>query len=119
MSYFNNYSTYPYYPQSYTGNIEQIKWVEGEVGAKAFQQPVGWPANTPIALWDSTEKKIFLKSWNGVGMANPLQELEYTIKEPINQFPTLPDGNSGSNYVTREDFEELKQEIQKLAKQFE
>ena len=116
MAYYNNYyPTYPYY-QSYSNQNNGMVWVEGEVGAKAYQQPVGWPANTPIALWDSTDKKVFLKSWNAVGMANPLQELDYTIKDN-GQIPAI--SGAANNYVTREDFDELKKEIQKLSKQFE
>lgn len=119
MAYYPNY--YPQYPynsfqsQSYGNQFKSMEWVEGEVGAKAFQMPQGWPAETPIALWDSTEKKIFLKSWNAMGMAKPMQELDYEIKEnPV----MLPEGNSGapdmSQYVTKADLEELKKEIRSL-----
>ena len=119
MAYYNNYPQYPYaYPQSYSSNIESMKWVEGEVGAKAFQMPPGWPAETPIALWDNSEKKIYLKSWNAMGMPNQIQELIYEIKEK--PAPALPGNVSGSTqstqYVTREDFDQLKEEIQNLSK---
>ena len=118
MSYYNYYQPYPYYQQtqSYANNNQKtMEWVEGEVGAKAFQMPAGWPVNTPIALWDSTEKKVFLKSWNQMGMANPMQELDYEIKEQPNIY--LAEGVSGkdmSNYATKEDLNELKQMVQKL-----
>lgn len=107
---------YPYQQQSYANNnFEPMKWVDGEVGAKAFQMPTGWPINTPIALWDSTEKKIFLKSWNQMGMANPMQELDYTIKEQPN--PMLLENMSGKDmaqYATKHELEELRNEIHNL-----
>ena len=121
MAYYYPNAFYPQYPyNSYQQNqpgtqVKTLEWVEGEVGAKAFQMPQGWPAEAPIALWDSTDKKIFLKSWNAMGMAKPLQELDYEIKE---QPVLLPEGNSGhsdmSQYVTKEDFEELKKEIKNI-----
>lgn len=120
----NNYPMYPNYyyvqspnqyqnQQSYTNSVKAMEWVEGEVGAKAYQMPVGWPVNTPIPLWDSIEKKIYLKSWNQMGMANPLQELDYEIKDN----PMLMSGSSYdmSQYITKNDFNELKQEIKSLS----
>lgn len=56
-------------------------WVDGEVGAKAYQIPGGWPANTPIALWDTNDTIIYLKSTNQMGMPNPLQKLTYWMEE--------------------------------------
>jgi hypothetical protein len=125
MNYYNPYywSQYPYnngfQNQSYS-NIKSMEWVSGEVGAKAFAQPAGWPPDTPIALWDSTEKKIFLKSWNQMGAPNPMQELDYEIKERTNP-ALLPENISGeahdmSKYVTKEDLEELKREIKNLSR---
>lgn len=145
-NYYNPYNFYqqPTYPQTtqiapqvpqYTGGsylgqtsyaaapqVKAMEWVEGEIGAKAFQIPAGWPANSPIALWDSTDTVIYLKSINQNGIPNPLQKLHYTIEEQPN--PLLMSGatqnsqqsmqQSGvdmSNYVTKEDFETLRKEI--------
>ena len=122
MSYYNYYQQYPYNMyqpnQSYSSNLKSMEWVDGEVGAKAFQMPQGWPAETPIVLWDNSEKKIYLKSWNQMGMPNPMQELDYEIKERTNP-ALLPSNISGSthdmsNYVTKEDFEELKKELRSI-----
>lgn len=118
MNYYNSYPQYPYaYPQnqSYTqSNIKSMEWVDGEVGAKAFQMPQGWPPETPIALWDNSDKKIWLKSWNQMGMANPMQEITYEIKEqPRQNF--LPGVSGDMNYVTREELEELKEQIKALS----
>lgn len=119
MPYYNYYGQYPYMyqpNQSYsTNNIKSMEWVDGEVGAKAFQQPQGWPPETPIVLWDNSEKKIYLKSWNQMGMANPMQELTYEIKERTNP-ALLPNSISGDapRYVTKEDFDQLKQELKSM-----
>lgn len=64
-------------------NVKGIEWVDGEVGAKAFQMPAGWPANTPIALWDTNDTVIYLKSINAMGMPNPLQIAHYQLEERI------------------------------------
>ena len=117
MAYWN-YPQYPYYQpnQSYAqNNMESMKWVDGEIGAKAFQMPQGWPPETPIALWDNSEKKIWLKSWNAMGMPNPMQEINYTIKERANN-SLLPGNVSGdTQYVTKQDFEQLKEELRNLS----
>lgn len=119
MPYYNYYNPYPYNnyqpTQSYTQNYKTMEWIEGEVGAKAFQMPQGWPAETPIVLWDSTDKKIFLKSWNQMGMANPLQELDYEIKERTNP-ALLPANLSGdaAQYATKDDFEQFKKEMRDM-----
>ena len=57
-----------------------LKWVDGEVGAKAYQMPSGWPPNTPIALWDTNDTVIYLKSINPMGMPNPLQKAHYKLE---------------------------------------
>lgn len=112
MAYYN---PYPYaYPQSYSNNIRTMEWVEGEVGAKAYQMPQGWPPETPIALWDNAEKKIYLKSWNAMGMPNPMQELTYEIKEKTN--PALLQSGDTSQFVTKDDLSRLKNELQDMIK---
>lgn len=102
---------------------EMMKWVEGEVGAKAFQMPNGWPVNSPIPLWDSTDTVIYLKSWGPMGIPNPMQKLRYEMPETQNQV-LLGSGNNGgmsgnvqqvqpdmSQYVTKQDLEEIRREM--------
>ena len=118
MAYYNYYNQYPYngyQNQSYSQNMKSMEWVDGEIGAKAFQMPQGWPPETPIVLWSNSEKKIYLKSWNQMGMANPMQELDYEIKERTNP-ALLPSNISGdtANYVTKEDLEQFKQELRNM-----
>lgn len=138
----NYYNPYNFYPASYMQQnpysamqqpVQQsfaqsqqgpkmMEWVEGEVGAKAFQMPMGWPANSPIPLWDSTDTVIYLKSWGPMGIPNPMQKLRYEMPDQQNQ-AMLMSGNNGysgnsqnsqpdmSQFVTKQDFEELKKEL--------
>jgi hypothetical protein len=82
--------------------------------------PQGWPANSPIPLWDSTDTVIYLKSWGPMGIPNPMQKLRYELPEQQNQ-ALLMSGNQGANsrdmqqnqvdmtqFVTKQDLEELK-----------
>ena len=75
---------YPQVPQPVStapAPQQGLIWVDGEAAAKAYQLPAGWPANTPIALWDTNDTIIYLKSTNQMGMPNPLQIAEYQLRE--------------------------------------
>ena len=137
----NYYNPYNFYPASYMQNMypnmnagysqtmfpaqqsagpKMMEWVEGEVGAKAFQMPAGWPANSPIPLWDSTDTVIYLKSWGPMGIPNPMQKLRYEMPEQQNAM-MLTSGATGndqnrqdmSQYVTKQDLDKLLAEIRK------
>lgn len=148
----NYYNPYNFYPVSYANQmgysvqpmpmqqapimqqsqtmppqIKAMEWVEGEVGAKAFQMPAGWPANQPIPLWDSTDTVIWLKSWGPMGIPNPMQKLHYTM--PEQQTSYLMSGSSGegngndssngmdmSHFATKEDIDSLREEVMKMQK---
>lgn len=103
-------------------NEHGLKWVDGEVGAKAYQMPAGWPANTPIALWDSNDTVIYLKSINPMGMPNPLQKAHYTLEGMKSGDRNVGvSGNAGetekqvmpdmTQYVRKDDLERLKQDL--------
>ena len=102
--------------QAQTGGVG-LKWVDGEVGAKAWQMPAGWPANTPIALWDTNDTVIYLKSINPMGMPNPLQKAHYTLEGV--KSGERNQGYSGdveekpdmTKYVKKEDLERMKQDL--------
>ena len=88
-------------------------WVDGEVGAKAYQLPQGLPANQPIALWDTNDTVIYLKSVNPMGMPNPLQKAHYTLEEhksatPVRSGDTVTDMNE---YVRKDELEKMKTEL--------
>ena len=94
-----------------------LKWVDGEVGAKAFQMPSGWPANQPIALWDTNDTVIYLKSVNPMGMPNPLQKAHYKLENYQSVSP-MKSGDADpipvhdmSEYVKKTDLEKMKQDL--------
>lgn len=91
-------------------------WVDGEVGAKAYQMPQGMPANQPIALWDTNDTVIYLKSVNPMGMPNPLQKAHYTLEEhrgtgPVRSGDAPVQAEPMTDYVKKEDMERMKQEL--------
>lgn len=94
-----------------------LQWVDGEIGAKAFQLPAGWPPNYPIALWDTNDTVIYLKSVNPMGMPNPLQRARYRLEDANSGEKTQ--GYSGdtepkhdmSDYVRKEDLEKVKHDL--------
>lgn len=102
--------------QQTTQTGQGLLWVDGEVGAKAYQLPVGWPANTPLALWDTNDTVIYLKSINPMGMPNPLQKARYKLEDyqqvgrwsEDSEPHVAPDM---SEYVKKEDLEGMKQEL--------
>lgn len=108
----------PVQQTSQTHNGMGIKWVDGEVGAKAYQMPAGWPPNQPIDLWDTNDTVIYLKSINPMGMPNPLQKARYELEgmktgEKTTGYsgdtePKLPDM---TQYVRKEDLERMKQDL--------
>jgi len=146
---FPSYNSYPQYPQnSYQQQYSQaiqpqyqqpfmsysqpqqarvgIEWVDGEVGAKAFQLPAGWPANAPMPLWDTNDTVIYLKSINQMGMPNPLQKVRYTMEEQprmsaaMSSQAALPAGDMAqqthpmpdmSEYVRKDELNQMKEEL--------
>ena len=135
VPYQNNYGygsigqqMYPQYTQSMAAaTIPQtaqaqtsghgLTWVDGEVGAKAWQMPQGWPPNQPIALWDTNDTVIYLKSINPMGMPNPIQKAHYKLEGM--QSGEKNQGYSGdtepkidmTQYVKRDDLERMKQDL--------
>lgn len=97
-----------------------IVWVDGEVGAKAYQLPSNWPVNAPMPLWDTNDTIIYLKSTNQMGMPNPIQKVRYTMEEQPKMAPAmsgqaaLPSGESHpdmSQYVRKDELEQMKEEL--------
>ena len=116
---------YPQYQQSMAQQAPQMTqaqhngmiWTDGEVGAKAFQRPDWLPANQPVPLWDTNDTIIYLKSWNPMGMPNPLQKVRYELEGMKTGEKTT--GYSGdtepkhdmTQYVRKEDLERMKQDL--------
>ena len=116
-----------YAPQPVQQAGQGMIWVDGEVGAKAYQIPGGWPANTPIALWDTNDTIIYLKSTNQMGMPNPLQKITYQMEESVPKYlgagsaGRLMSGDQGgmdmaggqdmSQYVRKDELGQMKTEL--------
>lgn len=79
-----------------------IIWVQGEAGAKSYLVA----PNTTIALWDSENQTIYLKSADAAGMPS-MKTLDYTIRET----PAEP--------VKGDSFAALDAEIKALRKEIE
>lgn len=104
------YQAYPqYYPVQPTApqmqSVNPLIWVQGEAGAKSYL--VG-PGQT-VALWDSEESVIYLKSADASGMPS-MKVLDYTIRggQPINE---------NVEYATKADLDELRKKIEALTKE--
>lgn len=102
-------------PQQMSNQAAQtgIIWVDGEIGAKAYQMPPGWPANTPLPMWDTNDTIIYLKSTNQLGMPNPLQKIHYTMEETSAKHSGLERLGSGdmSEYVKKSDLDRVRDEM--------
>lgn len=112
-----------YYPQQYQPQMPQqpaqqqqqnnIIWVSGEAGAKAFLIA----PNTTVQLWDSDDQVIYLKSADASGMPS-MKILDYTIRSqtPVNATVSgsAAQGISGPAYATKADVEALAGQIDTL-----
>lgn len=133
MAYYNPYLSQPGYPISYGGSAYQtpmqqvpqqsfapaapmqsnVIGVDGEVGAKAFQIPSG--ATGPIALWDTNDNVIYMRTFNSAGMPNPLKKLRYVEEEPVQNLPAQSGGMDPNQYVTKDEFASLREEIRQMS----
>lgn len=115
MAAFNNgYPvTYPqmYYPQQYQqAPTNDIKWVQGEAGAKSYLVA----PNTTVQLWDSESQTIYLKSADASGMPS-MKILDYTIRGAVQNTPAVMD----TEYATKADLEELRKNVAELRESIE
>lgn len=108
---FNNYrqAYQPMYyptPAQQTPTQNNIIWVSGEAGAKAYLVA----PNTTVQLWDSEAKKIYLKSADASGMPT-IKTLKYEIADnsPVN----APDG-SKTDFATKDDILSIQEQINDL-----
>lgn len=118
-------ATQPQYQQQQTQQqTGGMIWIDGEIGAKAYQLPAGWPVNTPLPLWDTNDTVIYLKSVNQMGIPNPIQKIHYTLEGQTHENQKLMSGmNSGESepvdpsprgmeaFATKKDLEKIRQEI--------
>ena len=112
--------------QQYSGmaqgvqSSQGIKWVDGEAEAKGTPIPNG---ASQFAMWDINEPIIYIKSLNQMGMPNPMQKARYKLEQK-EQSHNMSNGMSrdeekqnDSQYVTKSDFEQMKNELKELVTQ--
>ena len=75
-----------------------LNWVTGEAGAKAYLVA----PNTTVALWDSEDQVVYLKSADASGMPS-MKVLDYTIRE----VGKSNDADKTANYATSDDIEAI------------
>lgn len=86
-------------------------WVDGEIGAKAYQLN---GQTGPVALWDTNDQIIYLKSVNQMGMPNPLQKIRYQMEEtPAGMITSGNNGMSGTDGMSGHD-QKMQSEIDSL-----
>lgn len=79
--------------------------VTGIDGAKAYQMS----PNSSVALFDSDSDIMYVKTTDGAGFPT-IRTFRF---EPIEDMPKVQDA-----YITRDEFDALKQEVEKYGKQF-
>ena len=99
----------------------EIEWVDGEVGAKAYQVPAGM--TKPVALWDTNDTVIYLKSVNQYGIPNPIQKIHYRMEEMTPKYmgqdqAKLESGDAQpetkpdmTGYVRKDELDAMKEEL--------
>lgn len=109
MAYFNGFPAtyqqmYPYAAPQVQQNTQQqngVTWVQGEAAAKSYLVA---PGNT-VALWDSEEKTIYLKTADASGMPS-MKVLDYTIRGEAEK--------TAEEYATKADLAALSERIEKM-----
>lgn len=86
--------------------MQNLIRVNGIDGAKAYQMP----ANSTVALFDSNNDLMYIKSTDGAGFPS-IRTFEFTEKVNV-------EGKSPNvEYISREEFEEFKKELMNNGKQ--
>ena len=86
-------------------------WVDGEIGAKAYQLN---GQTGPVALWDTNDQIIYLKSVNQMGMPNPLQKIRWKMEEdPAGMLTSGNNGMSGNDGMPGHD-QKMQSEIDSM-----
>ena len=91
------------FPQEQPQNLIRVNGIDG---AKAYQMP----ANSTVALFDSNEDVMYVKSTDGAGFPSIRT---FSFIEKLNVEGKSPD----VEYISREEFEEFKKELMNNGKQ--
>ena len=92
-----------------SGGNNSIIWVQGEAAAKAY--PVA--AGTAVLLMDSEGSTMYIKSTDASGMPQPLRIFDYTERL---QTPAPDPTAKKEDYISRQEFEDFKEEIKRNIK---
>ena len=98
-----------YYPQmqsqgqQQTQNGNNLIWVSGEAGAKAYLVA----PNTTVTLWDSEAQVIYLKSADATGMPS-MKIIDYTIR---NNTPQETVSDRHNEFAMKVDVESVRKDI--------
>lgn len=103
------YNYYPYQTFQNPFSVPQIQqpinsmltWVQGENGAKSYLVA----PNTTVALWDSEDHKIYIKSCDASGMPQ-MKTLEYKIQ-------------GGEEITDKDEITRLREEVASLREDIE
>lgn len=93
----------PGQPQEQAQNLIRVNGIDG---AKAYQMP----ANSTVALFDSNEDVMYVKSTDGAGFPSIRT---FSFIEKVNVEGKSPD----VEYISREEFEKFKKELMDNGKQ--
>ena len=99
----NAYPTQPSVGNSQPTTQSALNWVQGEAGAKSYLVA----PNSTVVLWDTESQTVYIKSADPTGMPS-IKTLDYTIRGS--------EVKASANYVTEEDFDQLKKEIDDIKK---
>lgn len=106
--YGNNYGFNAAYGYGYqAAQPTQLTRVTGLEGAKAYQMS----ANSVAALFDAAEDVMYIKSTDGAGFPT-IRVFEFVERKEVPVQTT-----QSGEFVSRKEFEELKQEVEKYGKQ--
>lgn len=98
-------------PQQQQQAMTDIKWVQGEAGAKSYMVA----PNTSVTLWDSESQVIYIKSANASGLPT-MTVIDYTIRSDASHSkPALAE----SDFATKDDISILKGELDALRAKFD
>lgn len=88
---------------------QQIIWVQGEEGAKAYMVAAG----NSVLLMDSETSTFYIKTTDNSGMPQPLRIFDYTERK-TQQKQAVQEKSEAKDYVTREEFEALAAKFETL-----
>lgn len=97
-------------PQQQQQAMTDIKWVQGEAGAKSYMVA----PNTSVTLWDSESQVIYIKSANASGLPT-MTVIDYTIRNDSSHGKSVL---ADSDFATKEDVSLLRDEIEALRAKF-